>query len=173
MKNNLLTWCLLLFATLMASASLAQPPHDDGPPEIPEERLQEIKAQKSAYLTQKMNLTPEEAQRFWPVYNQYDEEQETARREHMRYMRTMRQKEGQLTEKEANEMLDRQLAMHEKDLQIRKKYDPQLRKAIGAQKLVQLLKAERDFHREVMKRFRDRGDGPGERGRTPPPHRER
>jgi hypothetical protein len=171
MMKKLMYLCLLLVAITIAPAAFAQPPHDDGPPDIPEERLQEIKAQKSAYLTQKMNLTPEEAQRFWPVYNQYDEELETARREHMRYMRGMRQKEGQLTEKEANEMLDRQLAMHEKDLQIRKKYDPQLRKAIGAQKLVQLLKAEREFHREVMRRYRDRGDERGGERRGPPPAR--
>ncbi len=156
--KKLIHLCLLLMAFTAAPAALGQPPHDD-PPEIPEERLQEIKAQKSAYLTQKMNLTPEEAQRFWPIYNQYDEELETVRREHMKYMRSMRQKEGELSEKEANEMLDRQLAMHEKDLQIRRKWDPQLRKAIGAQKMVQLLKAERDFHREVVRRFRDRGNG--------------
>jgi uncharacterized protein YwgA len=163
MKNLIYSLLLAIFAVTPA---MAQPP-DDGPPEIPEERLQEIKAQKSAYLTQKMNLTPEEAQRFWPLYNKYDEELETARREHMKYMREMRRKEGELTEKEANEMLDRQLAMHEKDLAIRKKYDPQLRKEIGARKLVQLLKAERDFHREVVKRFRERGDGPRDGGGRP------
>ncbi len=156
--KKLLYLFLLWMAIAVVPSATAQPP-DDGQPEIPEERLQEIKAQKSAYLTRKMNLTPEEAQRFWPLYNQYDEELQTTRREHMKYVRGMRQKEGELTEKEANEMLDRQLAMHEKDLQIRRKWDPQLRKAIGAQKMVQLLKAERDFHREVVRRFRDRGNG--------------
>lgn len=161
--KNLLNYLLIGISIATTTVAFGQP--DDGPPEIPEERMQEIKAQKSAYLTQKMNLTPEEAQRFWPIYNQMDEELETARREHMQFRRSMRQKEGEMTEKEASEFLDREIAMREKDLQVRKKYDPQLRKAIGAQKLVQMHKAERDFHREVVRRFRDRD---GERGRERP-----
>ncbi len=155
MKNPLK---YLLIGISFATASVAFAQDDDGPP-LPEERMQEIKAQKSAYLTQKMSLLPEEAQRFWPIYNQMDEELGAARREHRTYMRELRDREAELTEKEANDLLDRELAMEEKQLAVKKKYDPQLRKAIGAQKLVQMHKAERDFHREVMKRFRDRGDG--------------
>lgn len=166
MKKQLLHCLMMLMAVAISPIAIAQ--DDDGPP-IPEERMQEIKAQKSAYLTQKMALTPEEAQRFWPIYNQMDEELGKARREHMEFKRTLRQKEESMTEKEASEFLDREIAMREKDLQVRKKYDPQLRKAIGAQKLVQMHKAERDFHREVMKRFRDRGDGQRGGGRPGKP----
>ncbi|HPQ59614.1 MAG TPA: hypothetical protein PK499_13120, partial [Flavobacteriales bacterium] len=70
----------LLIAGLLALpfAAIAQ---GDDLPEIPAERLQEIKAQKSAYLTQKMGLTPEEAQQFWPLYNEYDGKLEALRRE--------------------------------------------------------------------------------------------
>lgn len=32
---------------------------------------QELKAQKIAFLTKKMELTPAEAEKFWPVYNEY------------------------------------------------------------------------------------------------------
>ena len=157
MKNPLK---YLLIGISIANASVAFAQDDDAPP-IREERMKEIKAQKSAYLTRKMNLSPEEAQRFWPIYNQMDEELGAARREHRKYMRELLKK-AEPTEAEANEFLDRELAMEEKQLAVKKKYDPQLRKAIGAQKLVQLHQAERDFHREVMKRFRER-DGAGKR----------
>lgn len=36
-----------------------------------QEKADHIKAQKIAFFTEKLSLTPEEAQRFWPVYNLY------------------------------------------------------------------------------------------------------
>src|SRR6478609_7138579 len=33
-----------------------------------------VKAYQIAWLTSKLNLKPEEAERFWPVFNQYQEE---------------------------------------------------------------------------------------------------
>ena len=59
---------------------------DDMPP-LTEERMKEIKAQKTAYITTKLGLTPEEAQRFWPIYNEYDENREAIRREMRGLMR--------------------------------------------------------------------------------------
>ena len=41
-----------------------------------------ISAMKISFLTQKLNLTPREAQVFWPVYNQYEDELESVRKTH-------------------------------------------------------------------------------------------
>ena len=61
---------LLLSALSLLTGTLAMAQPDDMPP-IPEEKLEEIKAQKVAYITQKMGFTPEEAQKFWPVYDAF------------------------------------------------------------------------------------------------------
>ncbi len=37
-------------------------------------RAEKIQSLKIAFITQKLQLTPDEAQKFWPVYNQYDKE---------------------------------------------------------------------------------------------------
>lgn len=166
--KNMLKYLLIALAILPATLSIAQD-DDDGPP-IREERMKEIKAQKSAYLTQKMELSPEEAERFWPVYNQMEDELHANRKELMELRRSLKKSEQAITEQQANDLLDRELSMREKELQIEKKYDPQMRKAIGAQKLVKLHKAERDFQREVVKRMRDRRDGErpgGDQRRSP------
>ena len=166
MKKNLHRSLLIALAIASAGITYAQKEMDDEPP-IREERMKEIKAQKSAYLTQKMELTPEEAQRFWPVYDQMEKEQHANRKELMELRRSLKRSGSEITEEQANDLLDRELEMREKDVQVARKYDPQLRKAIGAQKLVKLQKAEREFHREVVKRMRDRGDGRGEHERRP------
>ncbi|HEX2617293.1 MAG TPA: hypothetical protein VHL57_07100 [Flavobacteriales bacterium] len=134
---------------------------------LPEDRLQEIKAQKTAFLTQRMDLTPEEAQKFWPVYNQYDKEIEAARKE-MREGRRAMKKDTSLTEAEANAAIDRDLSGRQRELDIRKKYAAEFKKVIGAVKTLKLGKAEHDFNRELLRRIsRDRK----EEGRGAPHHR--
>ena len=34
--------------------------------------VEKIRSYKIAYLTEKLNLTENEAQKFWPIYNKYD-----------------------------------------------------------------------------------------------------
>jgi Skp family chaperone for outer membrane proteins len=135
----------------------------EGEPAIPEEKLQEIKAQKVAYLTQKMDLTPEESQKFWPVYNQYDKELEGLRKERREAHKAMKT-DTEMTEAEATAAIDRELASQQKELDLRKKYTAEFKKNVGAVKTMKLFRAERDFNRELLGRMRDHHkDGrPGE-----------
>lgn len=154
----------LVLGLTLGSALVASAQEDDLP--IPPERLQEVKAQRSAYLTQKMGLSPEESQRFWPVYNQYDKEMEALRRERREGHRALRT-DVDLTDAEAAGHIDRELASHQKELDLRKRYSGEFIKLIGARKTLELHRAERDFNRELLRRMRERqGERPG-----PPPQR--
>jgi len=146
--------------TLLALAAVAcagaAPAQKEGG--LEPDRMQEIRAQKSAYLTRKMELSPEEAQRFWPIYNRFEDELDKARLEHREFMRTMRKNKPKgeaLSDAEAGQLLDRELALREKELALRRSYDPQFRKELGNVKTWELQRAERDFHREMLKRKRD------------------
>ena len=145
-----------LFA-LFANAALFASAQDDEMSGLPEDRLQEIKAQKTAFLTQRLDLSPEEAQKFWPVYNLYDKEVDANRKE-MRTNHKAAKKDDDLTEAEASAAIDQQLASKQKELDIRKKYAGEFKKTIGAVKTLKLAKAEREFQKELIKRFRDRMD---------------
>lgn len=140
---------------LLATTALNTTAQDDDMPAIPEERMQEIKAQKTAFLTQRLDLSPAEAEKFWPVYNQYDKETE-ANRKDMRAEHKAAKKDTELTEAEASAAIDKELAGRQKELDIRKKYAAEFKKTIGAVKTMKLAKAERDFRKELLKRLRDR-----------------
>ena len=75
-----------------------------------------LEALKIAYITKRLDLSPEEAQKFWPIYNQYAEELKRARQEAIR---------GNKSEIELDESL----------LNIRKKYSVQFGQAISPQKI--------------------------------------
>ena len=97
-------------------------------------RSERIQALKIAFITQKLNLTADEAQKFWPVYNQYNQE---------------------INNMQANNKGDA-LDNEEKLLNIRKKYKPSFEKVIGQQKLNKFFNAERDFRTVLIHRLKDR-----------------
>lgn len=154
----------LLIACALGAVVTTSAQEDELP--IPPERLQEVKAQRSAYLTQKMGLSPEESQRFWPVYNQYDKEIEGVRKERREARRSMKQ-DADITDAEADAIIEKELANQQRELDIRKKYSAEFKKVIGARKTMLLAKAERDFLRELLGRLRDRREGGGGPGRGP------
>lgn len=96
-----------------------------------------IESLKIAFLTKKLNLSPEEAQRFWPIYNNYAGELRQARVE---------QRQNQSSEIETEEKI----------LQIRKKYNSEFGKALSAEKINTFFKSEKEFSSYVQKELSDR-----------------
>lgn len=96
---------------------------------------EKIKALKIAFITQKLQLTPEEAQRFWPVYDQYENE--------IKALQMDRNQEPALENEE-------------KLLNVRKKYLGSFQKVIGPDKTNQLFNAERDFRTILIRRLQNR-----------------
>ncbi len=174
--KNLITR-LISSATLVLASTLAVAQTDDMP-QIPDEKLEEIKAQKVAYITQKMGFTPDEAQKFWPIYNQYDKELDATRKEMRDFHRGVKKSGTELTEAEATQLIDKELSTRQKELDTRRKYSGEFKKNIGAVRTVKLYQAERDFNKELLKRMRERGgdqrgggrQGGGQQG-APPPNR--
>lgn len=98
--------------------------------------LDRLQAYKVAFLSRKLNLTTEEAQKFWPIYNKYEAELRDARIE------------GRGNKKE--------IEMEEKILNIRKKYNGEFEKAIPSEKVNQLFKSEREFNNILQREMIDR-----------------
>lgn len=143
-----------LFTLIAGIAGMAHA--QDGEPGISPDKMKEIKAQKSAFITQRLALSPEEARTFWPIYDQYDAEMEAVRKE-MRSGRRDRKGSGTLTEADASKAIDEILKNRQDQLDIRKRYVEEFKKSIGAVKTLALEGAERDFNRELLKRMRSQG----------------
>ena len=119
-------YILILFVILGCfSAVKAQDPAD-------ETRAERIQALKIAFITQKLQLTSSEAEKFWPIYNQYENEIHSL-------------------PKGADVIVN-----EEKLLNIRKKYMSSFEKVIGPQKVNRLFNAERDFRDILIRRLQNR-----------------
>jgi hypothetical protein len=96
-----------------------------------------IEALKIAYLTKKLNLSTEEAQKFWPIYNQYIAE-----------VRKTRQ--------EARANNTKEIDVEEKLLNIRKRYDGEFSKALTKEKVNTFFRAEKEFGTVLQKELLER-----------------
>jgi hypothetical protein len=110
-----------------------------------------IKAAEVAYLSQQLNLTPEEAQKFWPLYNNYTREVELLIAERRRNRQTDKKDDNA-----AREALDREMNIEQKLLDVRKRYNQEFLKALPARKAGQVFKAEREFRGQLIRQLKER-----------------
>lgn len=125
------------------------------------ERREKVKALKVAFITEKLELTTEEAQKFWPIYNAFDEKQAELRHEKMRAILN-RFKPGNvenLSEKEASALLIQMEKIEEDLFNLRTKFIKELQGVVSAKKIIKLKKAEEDFNRELLKQMREKRKG--------------
>jgi hypothetical protein len=96
-----------------------------------------LEALKIAYITKRLDLSPEEAQKFWPIYNQYAEELKRARQDAIRSNKS-------------------EIELDESLLNIRKKYSVQFGQALSPQKIDTFFKSEKEFGAYVQKEMERR-----------------
>ena len=108
---------------------------------------QRIEAKKVSYLTDQLDLTPEDAQVFWPVYNLYTKE-----------IKELRENNRSISESEASadEKLEQMIQGERQKLSITEKYMEKFSQLIGAEKTIKLFESERGFKREMLRGMKKR-----------------
>lgn len=121
------------------------------------EKREQIKTMKVAFLTTELDLTSAEAEKFWPVYNAFEDKQFELRHQKMgAFIKKI--KDGsvsQMTEKEASTFLNQMESNDEEIFMLRKKLTATLRNILPASKILKLKKSEEDFNRKLLHQYRD------------------
>ena len=122
------------------------------------EKKGKVKALKIAYITEELDLTTEEAQKFWPIYNAFDDKQSELRHEKMKAILDRFEPENieKLSEKEASTLLIQMESVEESLFSLRKKFIKDLQGVISAKKIIKLKKAEEDFNRTLLRQMKER-----------------
>ena len=119
-----------------------------------QDKHEKIKALKIAYITEQLDLTKAEAEKFWPIYNKFEEDRSDLRSEGHKDRKDIDFKK--LTEAEANTMLIEMQALNNRKHEIYTNLITDLQKVISAKKIVQLKKAEDDFNKKMFEEYRKR-----------------
>jgi hypothetical protein len=136
---------IVAFITLLPLCLFAQPP-----------RGEKLEALKIGFLTERLNLTPEEAKSFWPVYNKFQDELEKVRKQRRETFRNAQENFDDMSDNEIEKMVDSEIIQRQNELDIFKKYHPQFKQVLPIRKVALLYKTEEDFKRKLLEMIRDR-----------------
>lgn len=120
---------------------------------------QKIKAYKTAYITEALDLTVNEAEKFWPIYNSYDKKLHEIKVIKTKQLFKKIREAGsidELSDGEADKILNDFLAIDTKIGEIKENLKKDLSGIISSKKMIKLISAEKNFNRELLKRFRQR-----------------
>ncbi len=116
------------------------------------ERRENVEAAKVAFLTDKMGLTPEQSQKFWPIYNEH----QAKRRELVKgYRIDFKQDIDLLTDEQVEARVAKIFDLKEKELALDKQYAERYQKVITIKQLVKLYRGEREFMKLLLRRLDD------------------
>lgn len=118
-----------------------------------------IKSLKIAFITERLDLSNKEAQVFWPIYNEYEKNREALRQKERSQIRTKIRNSDDLTEKEANQLIEQYLSFEEEEEELDKDYIERVTKAISAKKTLLLLRAEEEFKKQLIRQYREKKGG--------------
>ncbi|MFK5879424.1 MAG: sensor of ECF-type sigma factor [Flavobacteriaceae bacterium] len=117
----------------------------------------QLKTLKIGYITQTLDLTSDDAQYFWPIYNEHQDKIHLLRRSNQRELMEQIKNSGgidAISEKEAEEILDKFLAIENEIQEEKDKMYSELREVISAKKILKLHHAENEFNRKILQRLR-------------------
>ncbi len=144
-------YILILIATIFSfcKISFAQ----DG--ELNSSVKEKLEAEKVAFITKKMDLTPAESQAFWPVYNQYRKELEATRQDKKDLLHDTKKNYDNMTEAEIEKAISESFVMEQHELDLKKKYFIEFKKIISNRKIVKLYRAERQWTLLLVQRLKE------------------
>ena len=136
---------LSIFFCLIAYASVGQKPKSD---------FDHFKSQKIAFITEKLNLTPKEAQEFWPVYNQYEVERMAIQKSRKELEIKTRDENIQLSDQEIIRITRSFSETFKKEAELGATYNEKYLKILPPQKVLQLYRAENQFRAHMFEQLR-------------------
>ena len=156
-KKLLKTGLLVLIFGLIAPMTMAQP---EGGKQTKKEKIEQLKI---AFITKELDLSTEEAEKFWPAYNEMADALKEERKERKKLSKELKENFDVLSdtdiEKKAKSIMDSEI----KEAELKKEHTEKIAGIIGYRKATKLLSLEQRFKRELLNKLNER------QGRQGPP----
>lgn len=142
---------LCLFASVLLFAQPQGKPNE----EQRKKDWERLQAEKIAFITQELDLTPEEAQVFWPVYNQCWKEVLASHKSTREAFAAIRGKQAEgLTDKEMEKKLDAYIQATTRSNQVLADWYPKFKEVLPIRKVAKLYQAEEAFQQRMINNLR-------------------
>ena len=151
MKINriLLISVFLLISVGIAHPAKAQQPRTD--------LANKIQTQRIAFFTDRMGITSNEAQKFWPIYNDYYEKRVKLMAEKNRLTKFYKENSATMTENDIDVTINKYVQNTKAETMLFEEYNKKFRQVLPANKVMKLYIAEVEFKSMLLKQIKERG----------------
>ncbi len=118
-----------------------------------------IKALKVPFITEELELTPAEAEKFWPIYNSYDKRMHDLRERERDLFKEKFSNSGsrnKLSESQAQNLINKYNSIQKEKYQLESELLKELTQKLPASKMVFLPEVERNFGRKLWEEYKKR-----------------
>ncbi len=118
------------------------------------EMFEKIKAEKISFFTEKLSLTPAEAQTFWPVYNEFEKKRFDIQRQIHEFEHIPEDKVNSLSDSEIDQMINNYVSSFEKEAMLLKEYNKQFLKVLPKKKVLMMYRTENQFRGHLIREYK-------------------
>lgn len=146
MKTIKIIVICLLFAGSTLTGGYAQNPNPD--------RMDRFNAQKIAFFTQQLHLTPKESQQFWPIYNEYQDKRNQILKEKREAISNFRKHVQDMSDKEIEESADNFVLYSKKEADLLVAYHQKFKEVLPIKKVMKLYQTENLYKTFLLRQIR-------------------
>ena len=117
---------------------------------------QRLDAYKIAFFTKRLNLTSQEAEKFWPVYNEYQDNRNKIQLERQELNRNFNQNELNMNEQEMIEAGDKLVGMEVRETALAQEFHKKIKTILSPVKVLRLYQAENLYRLQLLKELQER-----------------
>ena len=136
---------LLLFVLLITSITFTG---------LAQDANAKIEAARIALITERLNLTPDQAEKFWPIYKEYTNKRRDINQQFRSQVGNV--DPNTVSDEEAKKLVQMQLEKKQQELNLEKQYSERILSVISTRQMVSLRKAEQDFKILLMEKIKQR-----------------
>ena len=117
--------------------------------------LDKLKGYKIAFFTQKLNLTSQEAEKFWPVYNDFQNKRNILQQERALLNRNINQNELNMTDKEMIDAGDKLISLQVSEAALAMEFHKKVKEILSPRKVIRLYQAENQYRLQLLNELKD------------------
>jgi len=123
--------------------------------------LEKLNAYKVGFFTKKLNLTSDEAEKFWPVYNEYQAQKNLIQLEKIKLIRTFNQSESTLSDNQVAEIGDKLIACITQESALAVSLHKKLKEVLPPGKVIRFYQAENQYKVQLLNELQGTKQQPG------------
>lgn len=120
------------------------------------DRKSQLESQKIAFITKKLDLSVVEAQKFWPVYNEFEKKREEIHKSRRQMMKKIKEEESKLSDNELLKISDEYINLQVKEGELISEYHQKFKEVLSGKKMIAYYQSEEQFKMWLLREMRNK-----------------